>query len=377
MKRAQSRLQFVSSSQRSRPTFQTGVSLHSHTIHSKEDLSCLPQYLEKLPIVSQFLQWENQRHLAITGRRLDFSQAYWRGPLTARTAYDLEKRQIEALGLCAIVSLTDHDNIEAGLQLQTYGTGEKPPISVEWTVPFGDTCFHFGIHNLPIDVAQSLMAEMADFSRDPTPEVLTELIERFDSDPAILTVINHPLWLISSAGLESHLGSLRGLMRQLRPHIHALEFNGLRPWKENMGTVALGEEFGLPVVSGGDRHGFEPNAVINLTNAGSFAEFISEVRVDRTSNIAVMPQYREPLPLRQLGCAWDAVREAPHVPDLQPWPERVIVRCVDGIERPLSEIWAKKAHGWIDPCLRLMGLIAHPNLRGALRWAFTANGSAV
>lgn len=377
MRKPQSRLQFISSNQDCRTAFQTGVSLHSHTIHSKENLSCLPQYLEKMPIVSQFLQWENERHLAITGRKLDFSRAYWRGPLTACTAHDLERRQIEALGLRAIISLTDHDNIDAGLQLQMIGAEEKPPISVEWSVPFENTCFHVGIHNIPSDFAISLMAEMTEFTSDPRAKAFGELVERLDSNAAILIVLNHPLWLISSAGAESHRLSLRGFLNRFRQHIHALEFNGLRPWKENMDTMDLGEEFGLPVVSGGDRHGFEPNAAINFTNASSFSEFASEVRNDRASHIAIMPQYREPLALRQLGCAWDAVREAPHVADLQPWPERVFVRCPDGIERPLSKIWAKKAHAWIDPCLRLMGLIAHPNLRGALRWAFTADGSVM
>jgi hypothetical protein len=376
MRKPRSQLQFVSSNRDYRAAFQTGISLHSHTIHSKEGLSCLPQYLEKVPVVSQFLQWENERHFAMTGRKLDFSQAYWRGPLTARTAYELERRQIEALGLRAMVSLTDHDSIEAGLQLQRNGTKVSSPISVEWTVPFEETCFHIGVHNLRGDHAVSLMAEMAGYTRDPRHEILSELVERLDSNPAVLIVVNHPLWLISTAEMGIHLLSLQGLLKRFGQRIHALEFNGLRPWKEIMDTIDISEEFGLPVVSGGDRHGFEPNATINLTNAKSFSEFVSEVRNGRSSNIAIMPQYREPLPLRQLGCAWDAVREAPQVAD-QPWPERVFVRCPDGIERPLAKIWAKKAHAWIDPCMRLVGLILHPQFGEVLRWAFTAGGSAM
>ncbi len=78
-------------------------------------------------------------------------------------------------------------------------------------------------------------------------------------------------------------------------HIHALEINGLRSWNENLGVVSLGQQVGFPVVAGGDRHGFEPNAMINLTRATSFAEFAEEIRVERRSDIAVLPQYREPL----------------------------------------------------------------------------------
>ncbi len=33
-----------------------------------------------------------------------------------------------------------------------------------------------------------------------------------------------------------------------------------------------------PVISGGDRHGCEPNGVINLTAARTFSEFAQEVR---------------------------------------------------------------------------------------------------
>jgi len=35
------------------------------------------------------------------------------------------------------------------------------------------------------------------------------------------------------------------------------------------------------LVSGGDRHGVEPNANINLTNATSFTEFVHEIRRKR------------------------------------------------------------------------------------------------
>jgi hypothetical protein len=32
------------------------------------------------------------------------------------------------------------------------------------------------------------------------------------------------------------------------------------------------------IISGGDRHGCEPSAVLNLTNAKTFSEFIDEIR---------------------------------------------------------------------------------------------------
>ena len=78
--------------------FRTGVSLHSHTEFSQEELSGLPRHLERMPVVSHFLRRELERHRAKTGQPVDFSRAYWRGPLDARSAHDLERKQIEAAG---------------------------------------------------------------------------------------------------------------------------------------------------------------------------------------------------------------------------------------------------------------------------------------
>src|SRR5260370_41628546 len=62
--------------------FRSGVSLHSHTEHSKERLGDLPRYLERMPVVAQFLQWERKRYHAKTGRAMDFSCKLTQGPAT-------------------------------------------------------------------------------------------------------------------------------------------------------------------------------------------------------------------------------------------------------------------------------------------------------
>lgn len=66
------------------------------------------------------------------------------------------------------------------------------------------------------------------------------------------------------------------------------EINGLRPWRENRAVIAFAEAAAKPVISGGDRHGLEPNANLNLTNAANFAEFADEVRTG-WSDILIMP----------------------------------------------------------------------------------------
>jgi hypothetical protein len=68
------------------------------------------------------------------------------------------------------------------------------------------------------------------------------------------------------------------------------------------------------LISGGDRHGVEPNANINLTNATSFNEFVHEVRKERRSNVLFMPQYAEPWKHRILQSTMDAIRDYPEFP---------------------------------------------------------------
>lgn len=355
--------------------FRTGVSLHSHTEHSRERLGDLPRYLERMPVIAQFLQWERNRYRAGTGRTLDFSRAYWRGPLCARSAYEVERLQIERLGLQSVVSLTDHDTIQAGMLLQSGRATGEIPVSVEWTVPYEQAYFHLGIHNLDPDGAVSWMQALANYSRGPEPAALGQLLEALDGDPGVLVVLNHPLWDMAGIGLGQTIALVRKFLRIYGRHIHALEMNGLRSWQENLGAVSLAKESDHPVVAGGDRHGLEPNATINLTRAATFNEFATEIRVERSSDIIFLPQYKEPLAFRHLLCAWDAVREHPQFVEKQRWVARVFVLCDDGIERPLSVVWPKGAPVWIEPCLNVVGLLASPPVRTAVRLASQATGS--
>lgn len=356
--------------------FRTGVSLHSHTEFSREELSSLPRHLERMPVVSHFLRRELDAYQARHGRPLDFSIAYWRGPLDPRSAHELEASQIERLDLPAIVSLTDHDTIEAGLQLRSEGDVEDAPISVEWTVPFEHTYFHLGVHNMAEAHAPSLMRQMAAYTRQPAPALLGGLLETLVADRSVLIVFNHPLWDMAGIGCEATQATATRFIRTYRGHLHALEINGLRSWPENLGVVQMAQQSGHPVVSGGDRHGLEPNATINLTRAVNFAQFAEEIRKERTSDIAILPQYDEPLCLRHLLTAWDAVREHPQLAR-QRWLARVFVRCDDGTEQPLSRLWPHGAPRWIDPCLSVIGVLASTPFRTVGRLANLADVSVM
>lgn len=130
--------------------YRTGVSLHSHTMHSKEYLDRLPTYIAKFPIGSYILEREIGRLHLYEGRIFDFKKYYWTPPLSPREAHELERKQIaEQLGLQAEVSLSDHDNIKAGMHLRMLEGTARAPISLEWSVPYCDTVFHLGVHNLP------------------------------------------------------------------------------------------------------------------------------------------------------------------------------------------------------------------------------------
>ena len=349
--------------------FRTAVSLHSHTLHSEESLAFVPRYLSGIPLVAQAIRQQEQRCRTLTGRALDFSQAFWRPPLSPREALDLEQRQIqEQLGLEALVSLSDHDNIQAGSVLKVLAP--STPISVEWTIPYGRSFFHIGVHNLPQSSAPSIMSDLAAFTAAPCEKRLPEMLAALAVLPEVLIVMNHPMWDEARIGAAEHAQLANCFLERYGQHIHALELNGLRPWKENRSVVLLSERSGYPLISGGDRHGLEPNANLNLTNAQTFDEFIGQIRNDGVSDILFMPQYREPLRLRMIDTMWDIVRDYPNFPiGRRHWRERVFYRQDGGGVKPLSELW-KGTEPWPVRCF-LSGLrsIKSQYIRAFLRLA--------
>src|SRR5262249_717379 len=140
--------------------YQSGVCLHGHTLHSEECLSFLPRVLHHVPGAG-----------AITARYqragVDFSRAYWTPPLTPPDALEVESQPIRKLGLRPLISLTDHDNIEAGMAIQPKANRSETPISVEWTVPFGRTILHLGVHHIPPGFEAAWLAAMKAHTLSP------------------------------------------------------------------------------------------------------------------------------------------------------------------------------------------------------------------
>ena len=115
------------------------------------------------------------------------------------------------------------------------------------------------------------------------------------------------------------------------------------------------------LISGGDRHGVEPNANINLTNATTFTEFVLEIRRQKKSNVLFMPQYAEPWKHRILRSTLDAIRSYPDFPQgSRTWDERAYHPDAQGVVRPLSELWPKgrapRSIGWAIAMVQMLGV---------------------
>jgi hypothetical protein len=370
----QTRVRLFQSGSNSTQGFRTAVSLHCHTHHSKESITFVPHYMARVPIAYGHFQKLLNRYHKKWGEPLDFSKGYWTPPLAADTVYESETKQIEReVGLQALVSLTDHDDIE-GSALVSRKLSKDVPISVEWTVPFDAGFFHLGLHNLPRAESRSIMDALAEYTSHPVAERLAELFVMLHDLPDVLIVFNHPLWDIEHVGAERHALLLKAFLDQYGEWIDCLEVNGYRAWRENKGVLQMAEELGYPVVSGGDRHACDPNAVLNLTRAETLAEFIHEVRHDRRSEILLMPAYQEPLAARQLRDVADVLRYYPDYPvDQRRWMDRVYFE-MKGSAHSLPYYWpVHSASVFAKRTLGVLRLLGSRRLQPVLRLLLSRN----
>jgi hypothetical protein len=222
---------------------------------------------------------------------------------------------------------------------------------------------------MPAAEAAALMKELHAFTADPRPEVLVGILDKLNSYPDVLLVLNHPLWDEKGIGTAKHAKALEQLLERHSSRLHALEVNGLRSWHENREVLRLGRQIGLPVVAGGDRHGREPNAILNLSRASTFPEFVDEVRNRRFSHIVFMPQYHEPLKMRILQTMVDIVRDYPeNLKERRSWADRVFYREPGSATPiPLAAIWNGNGPKIIQQFIAAMRLLEWRGVRSALR----------
>jgi hypothetical protein len=334
-------------------SYPTGVSLHSHTSVSEETLDFVHAMCSWVPGFSAVLNRYGKICKQQYGMELDLARANWRPPLQPRMAYDLEARQIQRLWLTPLVSITDHDSMDAPLLLRTVPSSRHIPMSTEWSAPFGNTVFHLGIHNVPSADGVAWMRRFAEYTAQARAirhqlggdiaahdRKLLRMLRELHEMPQVLIVFNHPIWDLHKVGSPVHLAEVRRFIAQAGSCLHAIELNGLRHAQENREAGRLAKETGHLVISGGDRHGLEPNANINLTHAANFTEFVEEIRVDRRSHVHFMDQYRVKWEQRILRSTLNAVTDFPQfLPGWQRWDDRVYHPDPRGDLRPLSELW--------------------------------------
>ncbi|MBX3282604.1 MAG: hypothetical protein KF756_09030 [Acidobacteria bacterium] len=351
----------------------SGVSLHCHTEYSKEMLGFVPHYAEQLPVINYFWRKEKAKYFNREGKYPNFDTGYWSPPLSPQQVYDLEKAQIEDAGLNSLVSVTDHDCIDGNFTIEEADSRKTVPISLEWTVPFDIGYFHVGVHNLPRDRAVEISKELIGFTFDKaqhTTERLNELFAMLEEIPEVLVILNHPLWDIEMAGAEAHARLLKDFLRIYGRWIHALEVNGFRSWSENKAVIELAEAVGIPVATGGDRHGCKPNTVINLTNAATFEEFVEEIRVDKRAEIALMPAYEQPLHSRQLQSFSEILSHYPAFrTGRQHWFDRVFfdVDNGKGLVSLSGHGWKRGGPRWLRAAVWTLAVMGSPKMRPAFR----------
>jgi hypothetical protein len=360
--------------------FSAGVSLHSHTNQSRETLDFIAELSTDWSFLQPVMRFLESRSFRCSGIHPDYARSYWTPPLTPRLAYELERKQIESkLHVQAMVSITDHDDIEAPLLLRSLESARYIPVSVEWTVPIHETAFHIGVHNLPSATGSEWMARFAAFTAMPAngsesrpANLLRELFAELDAIPGVLIVFNHPLWDLYRVGPERHRFLVNDFLAVYGQFIHALELNGLRHWDENRQVHTLAGKWNQILISGGDRHGIEPNANVNLTRASSFTEFVYEVRRERQSHVLFMPQYAEPWKQRILNSTLDAIRDYPDFPEgSRRWDERVFHPDASGNNARLSELWPERhAPIYIRALLSGVRMMGAAPVSGGLRFAW-------
>ena len=371
---ANSTISYLWCDQQAARGFRTGVSLHSHTSQSKETLSFLANIGSRHPVFRPLLARMERRSALNHGVKINYAAAYWTPPLTPKLAFDLESRQIETLDLAPMVSITDHDNIKAPMLLRTVPSARQIPVSVEWSAPYGGIQdFHLGIHNLPSAKAQEWMAALEEFTAHPDDDRLTDVLAALNDEPNVLVIFNHPMWDLFTVGAEKHQFLVNQFLAKNGKFLHALELNGLRHWDENRTVRQLAAQWNMPLISGGDRHGVEPNANINLTNATNFTVFVHEVRDEKRSNVLFMPQYAEPWKHRILQSTLDAIRDYPDFPQgSRAWDERVYHPNSKGVDTPLSELWPSGSAPWqMRWSLEVVKLLGRRPVSSGLRMAWS------
>ena len=132
-------------------------------------MAVVPAYLDRIPIVAPLVRRELRAYERRHHRAVDFSKGWWCPPVDAAAVLGSERAQIgDTLALQPMVSITDHDGIDAPLALRAAAPALRDvPLSVEWTVPFGRGFLHLGVHNLAPARGEEIFRELSAYTQQP------------------------------------------------------------------------------------------------------------------------------------------------------------------------------------------------------------------
>jgi hypothetical protein len=217
------------------------------------------------------------------------------------------------------------------------------------------------------------MKTFAEYTAKPNEKRLTEILAALHELPNVLIVFNHPMWDLYLIGEDKAAQRVQDFLAANHEFMHALELNGLRHWEENRRVKRLAQQWNKLLISGGDRHGLEPNANLNLSQASTFTEFVHELRYQDRSHVLFMPQYAQPWKHRILESTLDVIRDYPEFPlGSRTWDERVWHPDRNGVVRPLRELWPDgSAPRWMTLTIQAVRLMGSTPVSGGLRMAWS------
>lgn len=203
------------------------VCLHGHTLHSHETLVFIKRFAANFAPLGAALAHAGARYRSVHGTDLNLNRAWWTPPMAPHDAWLLESSNIERkYEVKPLVSLTDHDDIEAPVTLRILSECSHLPISVEWTVPIEDTFFHLGVHNLPPASARQIMLELSEYTANPDESRLGGLLESVATLPGVLVVFNYPCWDEQGIGQKCHMDRALRFAASYARWLQAFELNG-------------------------------------------------------------------------------------------------------------------------------------------------------
>ncbi len=278
---------------RCRPSreFRSLVSLHNHSSHSIENMASLGS------VMARWFMWPLRRIVQCAFglasiRDLDYAELRYNPPYTPEEVLRLESDAVRPLDFDHVqLAITDHDEIAGSLELRKRNAACADRIAVgeELSVSFDHHLFHLGITGLRENRAPEIHGHLQAAASAGRLDDLFEVLRAADC----LVVLNHPLLPWSHDCDSSRPAS--ELLKRYGWAIHALEYNGMRPRRENDAVLKLARQSGKPVVGGGDSHLLlASSAICGSTGADTFAGFIEEVKSGRAVPI-IRSHYFAPL----------------------------------------------------------------------------------